>query len=129
MKRFILSAVTAACLSTYAPTGLAHGTGEERKRRRRQPRAPEPAKLPPFNVVEASIPDMRKAMETGRVTSHELVVQYLTRIGLYEDKLHAMITTNPNALAEADERDRERAAGTNPRTVYTAFRSLSRTTS
>ena len=69
------------------------------------------AKPEPFNVVESSIADMRAAMESGRVTSHELVVQYLTRIGLYEDKLHAIITTNPNALAEADERDRERAAG------------------
>jgi amidase len=50
-------------------------------------------------------------MEQGRVTSRELVFQYLARIGLYEDKLQCVITVNPNALAEADERDRERAAG------------------
>jgi len=50
-------------------------------------------------------------METGRLTSHDLVVQYLTRIALYENRLHAVITTNLNVLAEADERDRERAAG------------------
>ena len=37
--------------------------------------------------------------------------QYLTRIATYEDKLHAAITVNPNALEEADERDRERAQG------------------
>ena len=30
---------------------------------------------------------------------------------MYEDKLHAAITVNPNALEEADERDRERAEG------------------
>src|SRR5205814_3684853 len=42
---------------------------------------------------------------------HELVQQYLLRIATYEDKLHAAITVNPNALKEADERDRERAAG------------------
>ncbi len=65
----------------------------------------------PFNVVEASIPEMRAALEHGRITSHELVVQYLTRIALYEDKLHAIITVNPHVLAEADERDRERASG------------------
>jgi amidase len=65
----------------------------------------------PFSVVEASIPEMRAAMEQGRITSHDLVVQYLTRIGLYEDKLHCIITTNPNVLQEADERDRERAQG------------------
>jgi amidase len=65
----------------------------------------------PFSVVEASISDMQAALKDGRVTSHELVQQYLIRIATYEDKLHAAITVNPNALKEADERDRERAAG------------------
>jgi len=65
----------------------------------------------PFNVVEATIPEMQKALRDGKTTSHELVQQYLIRIATYEDKLHAAITVNPNALKEADERDRERAAG------------------
>ncbi len=30
---------------------------------------------------------------------------------MYEDKLHCIITVNPHALQEADERDRERAQG------------------
>src|SRR6266849_9364049 len=64
-----------------------------------------------FTVVEATIPQMQAAMKSGRVTSHDLVQQYLTRIATYEDKLHAAITVNPNALKEADERDRERKAG------------------
>ena len=65
----------------------------------------------PIDVVEAGIPALRAAMEQKRVTSRELVTQYLTRIALYEDKLHAAIVVNPNALKEADELDRERAAG------------------
>jgi amidase len=65
----------------------------------------------PFKVVEATIPDMRAAMEQGRVTARELVLEYLTRIAMYEDKLHAAITVNPRALDEADARDRERRAG------------------
>ncbi|HWZ32277.1 MAG TPA: amidase family protein [Bryobacteraceae bacterium] len=64
-----------------------------------------------FNVVEATIPEMRTAMEQGRLTSRELVTQYLVRIAMYEDVLHAAVTVNPNALKEADERDRERAQG------------------
>src|SRR5713226_9138296 len=64
-----------------------------------------------FTVVEATIPQMQAAMKSGRLTSHDLVQQYLTRIATYEDKLHAAITVNPNALKEADERDRERKAG------------------
>src|SRR6059036_3938671 len=74
-------------------------------------RAAAPASRKPFTVVEATIAEMRAAMEEGRVTSHELVRQYLTRIAMYEDKLHAAITVNPRALEEADARDRDRASG------------------
>jgi amidase len=70
-----------------------------------------PSAGPPFTVVEASIDDLRKALEQRRTTSREIVTQYLTRIALYEDRLNATITVNPNALAEADARDRERAQG------------------
>src|SRR5262245_46924736 len=64
-----------------------------------------------FSVVEASIPDMQKALKENRVTSRELVMQYLSRIAMYEDKLNAVITVNPNAIKEAEELDRERAQG------------------
>ena len=64
-----------------------------------------------FTVVEATIADMRTALEQKRVTSHDIVLQYLARIATYEDKLHAAITVNPRALEIADERDRERAQG------------------
>jgi amidase len=64
-----------------------------------------------FTVVEASIPEMQRALKQRRVTSRDLVQQSLTRIALYEDRLNAIIYVNPRALTEADERDRERAAG------------------
>jgi amidase len=64
-----------------------------------------------FNVVEANVTDMQRAMANGNVTSRELVQQYLTRIALYDKKLNAVMTVNPNALREAEERDRERAQG------------------
>ena len=66
---------------------------------------------PRFSVVEAGIADMQKAMKDGRVTSRELVLQYLTRIATYEDKLNAAMTVNPRALQEAEALDRERARG------------------
>jgi amidase len=64
-----------------------------------------------FSVVEASIPDMQRALEEGRVTSRRLVEQYLQRIALYEDKLNAVMSVNQNALAEADRLDAERSSG------------------
>jgi amidase len=65
----------------------------------------------PFSAVEASIPEMQAAMREGRVTSHDLVQQYLLRIATYEDRINAIIAVNPKALQEADERDAERKAG------------------
>ena len=69
------------------------------------------AQRKPFSVVEATIPEMQKAMRDKRVTSRQLVEQYLTRIAFYDAKLHAAITVNPNALKEAEALDRERARG------------------
>ncbi len=65
----------------------------------------------PFTVVEASVADLRTAMEQRRITSREIVLQYLTRIATYEDRINAIITVNPNALAIADSLDRLRASG------------------
>src|SRR5688572_32580705 len=76
--------------------------------------APLPSQSKPaakFTVVEASIPDMQRAMREGRVTSRQLVEQYLIRIALYEEKLNATMAVNAKALEEADRLDRERRAG------------------
>jgi amidase len=64
-----------------------------------------------FTVVEATIPEMQRAMQEKKITSRDLVRQSLGRIEKYESTLNAVITINPRALDEADARDRERAAG------------------
>ena len=68
-------------------------------------------RAPAFTVVETSIPGLQAAMKAGRLTSRELVRQYLVRIGLYDARLHAVLAVNPHALDDADTLDRERAAG------------------
>ena len=65
----------------------------------------------PFNVVEATIPQLREAMEQKRLTSRQLVMIYLARIAMYEDRLNATLAVNSHALEEADRLDRERAQG------------------
>jgi amidase len=65
----------------------------------------------PFSVVDATIPEMQRAMQEHRVTSRDLVTQYLTRIALYEKRINAAIAINPRALDDADARDAERAQG------------------
>jgi amidase len=76
-----------------------------------QTKAPGKPAPPPFTIVEASIADMRAAMEQRRVTSRELVQQCLVRIAIYDKRLNAVIAVNPKALEEAEALDRERAQG------------------
>lgn len=69
-----------------------------------------------FDVVEASIADLRAALEDGRTTSVELVEAYQDRIAAYDGpetdtKLNSVIVKNPQALAEAAASDERRAAG------------------
>jgi amidase len=76
-----------------------------------RPAPPDAPPPPPFELVEATIPEMRAAMEQGQLTSRQLVEMYLARIGMYQQMLKAAVYVNGNALKEAEERDRERAAG------------------
>src|SRR5580700_1005958 len=92
-------------LLSLASAGI--GVFGQEQRRLSTPRAAQP----PFSVVEATIPDMQAALRQGRVTSRGLVVQYLIRIALYNNKLNGIITVNRHALEEAEARDRERARG------------------
>ena len=95
MRRLALSSLLlAVLLSTGCARSMATGTG-----------------MTPFTVVETGIPELQKALAEGRVTSRQLVVEYLTRIALYEDQVKAAITVNPNVLQEAEALDRERASG------------------
>jgi amidase len=63
----------------------------------------------PVSVVEATVPELRRALDAGETTSVEIVRESLLRIALYEDHLNAVIAVNPRALEEAAARDRERA--------------------
>src|SRR5262249_595468 len=103
MSRFVVIALFMAA----AAVGEAQRPPAQTPRPGPRPRA-RPAKS---TVVETSIADMRKAMASGRVTSHQIVAEYLQRLATYEDTLHAALFVNRNALAEADVLDRERRAG------------------
>jgi amidase len=63
-----------------------------------------------LKLEEATIADVQAAMESGKLTAHRLVEMYLTQIDTYDQKgpaLNAIITPNPNALADADALDAE----------------------
>ncbi|MCD1268368.1 amidase [Microbacterium sp. MEC084] len=64
-----------------------------------------------IEVHEASIADLRAALEQGRATAVELVDAYLARIEAYDRELNSIVVRNPEALAEAAASDARRAAG------------------
>ncbi|MET3923632.1 Asp-tRNA(Asn)/Glu-tRNA(Gln) amidotransferase A subunit family amidase [Arthrobacter sp. UYEF20] len=67
-----------------------------------------------FDVVEATIAELRAALESSRVTSQELVRLYLDRIAAYDRTgicLNALVVMNPDALSEARASDQRRARG------------------
>lgn len=69
-----------------------------------------------FEVTEASIADLRRALESGETSAVELVAAYRARIAAFDapgtaTALNAVIVTNPEAVAEAEASDARRAQG------------------
>jgi amidase len=69
-----------------------------------------------FEVTEASIAELRAALESGATTAVELVDAYLARIAAYDapdtaTALNAMVVANPEAHAEAAASDARRTRG------------------
>jgi amidase len=68
----------------------------------------------PFDVVEASIAELRDALDSGRVTAVGLLERYLERIGVYDHagiRLNAVVVLNPQASADAEASDARRSSG------------------
>jgi amidase len=64
-----------------------------------------------FPIVEASILQLQAAMAAGQLSARELVQGYLNRIQDLNPTLHAVIETNPEAIAIAAGLDNERRKG------------------
>jgi len=67
-----------------------------------------------LSLVEATVSDLLKAMQTRLITSEELVRMYLARIAAYEDAgpaVNAFIHINADAIAEARQNDIHRHPG------------------
>jgi amidase len=62
-------------------------------------------------LVEASVDQLQQEMAAGRATSESITRAYLERIAKLDKQTHAVLQTNPDALAIARALDRERKAG------------------
>ena len=70
-------------------------------------KVPQPV-IAGMNLQRTTIPQLQLAMNEGRLTSVQLISFYLHRIALLNPVMHAVIETNPAALAEAAASDTRR---------------------
>ncbi|OLC06950.1 MAG: amidase [Gemmatimonadetes bacterium 13_1_40CM_66_11] len=73
--------------------------------------APLPVTTTDFDLEEITISQLQDSLRSGARTSHSICAAYLARIAELDPKLHAVLETNPDALAVADRLDAERKAG------------------
>ena len=62
----------------------------------------------PFpELVEVTITELQAQMKAKKLTSRKLTEMYLERIAKIDTKTHAVLELNPDALAIADQMDKE----------------------
>lgn len=74
-----------------------------------------------LQLVEATVPQLQKAMQTKLITAEELVRMYLARIEAYEEAgpgVNAFLYVNPNAEEEARRLDALRHPGRSRSPLY-----------
>ena len=74
------------------------------------PGAPEPV-VGGVDLQRATIPELDRAMDEKRLSSVRLTAFYRVRTRLLNPRLHAVVTTNPDAEREAAASDARRRAG------------------
>jgi amidase len=78
------------------------------------PAAGEQASVPSFELLEITIAQLRRAMDSGEQTSKSVVEKYLERIEALDRKgptLRHVLETNPEAIRLAEAADAERKQG------------------
>ncbi len=106
----VLLAALAACSDSAAPADRDAASEPSQALSASTSSAPiiEPARFP----MDATIPELQRAMRTGEITAVELVDFFRARIEAYDDagpELQALITVNPDARDQAAALDAERA--------------------
>ena len=73
----------------------------------------EPRQWPAFTVFEKTVAELQTAMEKGVTTSEDITREFLARISTFDKHgpaFRSILSLNPNAVADARERDLDRTA-------------------
>jgi len=104
MRAIFISAVSALALAACAPLSESHNSEPETKA----------ADYAASGLIAGTLPEIAEALAAGETTSEALVSEYLERIKQVDragPTLQAVLTINPNALADARASDARRASG------------------
>jgi amidase len=100
-RQFLKTGIAAAVGAAVSPGGL-----------RAQTQSPRTGAVS-SELVEVTFETLRHGLDSGRFTAQSLTQQYLSRIDTVDHSdpgVNSVIETNPDALAIADDLDRERRA-------------------
>lgn len=66
-----------------------------------------------IDLMDATVSSLEKEMSAGNLTAKQLVQMYIDRINKYDKSLdlNSIISINPDAVKEAEQKDKDRAAG------------------
>ena len=105
MRRFLLALLALAVLAPTAPSTATTVAGD---------RVDCLRAIAGLDLQHVTIPQLQEALDSGAITSRQLVERYLERIAAFEDAgpmLNGVREIHPEALAQADRLDAERVAG------------------
>ena len=63
-----------------------------------------------LNLLDATIADLNRALDTGATTAVQLTEAYLARIEEVNGHFHAVLETNPDAISIAASLDEEQGS-------------------
>jgi Asp-tRNA(Asn)/Glu-tRNA(Gln) amidotransferase A subunit family amidase len=103
---------TVAPATRWDPASLTEHAGPARDRFVRTPNAQSPLPANDQDIAFAPLSQLSRWIETRQLTSERLTHLYLDRLRQFDPKLRCVITlTSDSALAQAQQADREIAAG------------------
>ena len=109
MRRRTPIALTLPVLAAVGTAGLVAGPGTALARTIPATAASVPStRLGGYDLDRTTIPQLQQLMNRHRLSSAQLVSFYEQRIGELNPRLHAVISTNPNAAADARRSDSAR---------------------
>lgn len=105
------TAIGAAALGAGDVSGVEAETPKRGEERKAGNERVEKFEVADFELEETTIADLQRDMVSGKRTAHSITALYLDRIASMDRQgptLRSVIETNPDALAIADDLDRER---------------------